>query len=203
MHDEIGGSCPRCDGEFQRGITECPDCGIALLGLDEERPSAPARGEGGVLALPVAWAGSLTAVAGACALCVALAVAGTVAQVTSLGDRGFDAPGDVLRHQRIELLARVSSPSLGLVVLVGAVAVAVGARLRRRTALDAAAQRATFAAAAVLLALAVLGCFEDLRYQADGVTFAQQLSSLSSWVGTGVLCAVGAWLTGAFGKAEG
>jgi hypothetical protein len=69
VDDEIGGTCPRCDGELRPGTTVCPDCGIPLVGVREATEDAPP-------APPPAWLDRLWPVAAACAASVLLTLVG-------------------------------------------------------------------------------------------------------------------------------
>jgi hypothetical protein len=194
--DEIGGSCPRCDGEFRPGISICPDCGIPLLGVDEEAaplPPAPAPSVDRLTVDP-AWSGRLTAVAAACVGGTALTVAGAAISALSfdLGQGPFNGLG---RDERIRYFARAATPGVGIVVLVAGLAVAFGGRLRPRNALDTGVQRATFGAAVVLTVLALVGLVEDWQLNTDGVSAAQRIWTSSQWLSTVVLAAAGGLVT--------
>ncbi|MCU1381048.1 MAG: hypothetical protein JWN29_4031 [Acidimicrobiales bacterium] len=196
--DEIGGSCPRCDAEFRPGFTECPDCGIPLLGVDEERPTpeppAPPLAVGALTVDP-SWSGRLTLVGAACTAAVLLAVAG--AAVAAIGfnpSPGFQIR-DALWHQRIQFVTRSASPGLAVVALVAGLAVALGRRLRAHTPLDAVVQRTTFGAATLLLALAVVGLVDDWRWSLGNASWAQRTWSSSTWLSTAVVAATAAAVT--------
>ena len=87
--DEIGGSCPRCDAEFRPGVTECPVCGIPLLGVGEAPPTVPSAPGPPKLALPPAWADRLDLVAAACAVAVLLALFGSLVSALAFHVEGL------------------------------------------------------------------------------------------------------------------
>jgi hypothetical protein len=141
-----------------------------------------------------AWTGVLRVVAAACAASALLMIIG--AAVSTLAD---DTGGQVLGssfERRLLYFARVANPSLAIVVLVGAVAVAVGLRDRPGTTAEQVIRWATFIACALVVLIAAVGAFEDARNQ-TGLGGAQRVWTYSGWLATAVLALAGAAITDA------
>jgi hypothetical protein len=197
--DEIGGSCPRCDGEFEVGVTECPDCGIPLVGAGEAAPPGPPGPPVGppgavVLDLDDRWPDRLVAVAVVAAATVVLQLAGALlAVLTSPRADGFAS--STASHDRVRSIVQVATPGLATIVLVGAIAVA-GARYlgdaRDWAALVAAG------AATVTAALAVAGAVTDVLWRDERGGFDDLWSTVLSRLAVLVITVVAAWLTDAW-----
>ena len=187
--DEIGGFCPRCDREFLPGTSACSDCGIPLVGGEPQPDDAVASGGEGVASGPFAlgaeWVPRLAGFTVACVATVLLQLVGAVLAIVS-----DDGVGDDVRHDRVRSLVQIATPSLAAVVLVGALAVA-GARLlgdRRWWP-----RLASFASAAAVSALAVVGAVTDVAWRDDrfGDQIGAQLVARASVL---VLTAAAIWL---------
>lgn len=191
--DDIGAFCPRCDRELRPGVTECPDCGVALVGADEARaaPEVP-RPPALEPALGAAWADRLMLVGAACATAVLLTILGTAVSVWTddrgqrFGERGF--------AQHLLQFTRVASPGLALVALAGAVAVTLGRRLPA-TGPEASAAWAALGACVAVAVLALVGAFETWR---DGMspTGAAAVATYATWLATLTIAATGAAVHG-------
>jgi hypothetical protein len=193
--DEIGGFCPQCDAEFRPGITECPDCGIPLVGpagdageAGEARFEPPDGGTAArLLGIDSGWAPRLVVFAVACVATVALQLAGAIVAILSTDGSG----GDQEQHNRVRSLVQVVTPGLASILLVAALAV-VGARLlgdRRWWA-----RLAVFGAAAALAGLAVVGAVTDVVWRSDN-SGNQLAPAFLARAAVLVLVAVAIWLT--------
>jgi hypothetical protein len=166
VDDEIGGSCPRRDGEFRPGTTVCPDCGIPLVGVREATEDAPP-------APPPAWLDRLWPVAAACAASVLLTLAGAAVNAFAAEAERF---GGVDLHRRLALFASVAHPTVGVVALVGGAAAAVTASRRR------AVRRLVFVAGSLVALTAIVGGYETWR--ADVGSTANAVYSYATWAST-------------------
>jgi hypothetical protein len=197
--DEIGGSCPSCDAEFRPGIAECPDCGIPLVAAGEvpatREPAAPPPAalerSAPSFELGPEWSPRLVAFALACVATVALQLTGSLVAISSVR---LDA-GIVSGKERLRQFLGVVTPSMGVVLLVGALAVA-GARLLgdpRRWA-----RLSVFGAAAAVAGLSVVAAVTDLLWKDDGVKVANVSSKVLVHAAVLLLAVVAGWLSEAW-----